>query len=174
MFKDNQQPTLEDYMLNIDNKIIFHLLPYKKMFFYTQASKGEVSGFGRVKETEKGFVVTDIKTFEQSCTPGHTKLDGEALTIFYLSLEHPEEYRLWWHTHNDFSAYFSPEDKGTIAELSEDALLISVCMNKDGDIVARADMNGETKKLSVVIIPTGNWKLKGECYKEIQRKVMYE
>jgi hypothetical protein len=157
-----------------------HIMPkaYKKMFFYTQMAKGEVSGLGKVKKVNNIFKVVDIMLFKQECTTAHTTLSGEMLSKFIFELikagKRPEEWNHWWHTHNDFGASFSSEDEGTIKTLSKNSLVIATCMNKMGEIVGRVDEKGQTEEIPVLYYPVYDKKIKDRCYSEVKRKVKEE
>jgi len=163
---------------------------YEKMMNYVRMSKGEVSGFGKVA-TEKApkmkystistvYVVKDVTTFEQKCSYAGTKIDGEELSKFIVSLvknkEKPEQWNLWWHSHNDFGVCWSGTDEDTITQLTTTfgSILFSICANKHLDMIARMDTKEALKTYDILIPrvkPNFNQKIYDRCKKEVKEKV---
>lgn len=110
-----------------------------------QLSDIEVSVLGKVKKlpNRSDFIVTALELFEQECSEAHTELDADTLGKFFSKLleqgESLEEWRLWAHSHVDFKVFFSSIDERTIKGFLGD-WLISICMNRRGDYVARLDI----------------------------------
>lgn len=133
----------------MDPDVYFTMSPevFQKMHAYAQMSKGEISGFGKTRTTKtEGAInveILDVRIFKQVVNPAHTELDREALADFYFSLlkseEDPANWNLWWHSHHNFSVFFSGEDNSTISKLSNDSTLYSICINKRGQMVGRSD-----------------------------------
>jgi hypothetical protein len=148
---------------------------------------------GDVKEKKSGFrewegktfrafrdappiLITDIKIFEQKCSSGRTHLDPEALTKFMVALirggEDPARWNCWWHSHNDFSVFFSGTDTATIRELSKRSTLVSICGNKMGDMVARLDRESKHLcHLKPVVLPDIRTDIFNKCANEVRQKV---
>lgn len=151
---------------------------YRKMFYYVNSTSSEVSGFGKVKIKGNNFDVTDIKIFKQNGSAGGTTIEADTLAKFLSLLARKgkklQDWKLWWHSHPDFETYFSGIDTGTISELSNGSVLISLCINKFGDMVARKDGVGGHRRLEVVIIPNEKDNLKRNCVREAKRKVNEE
>ncbi len=160
---------------NEDKIIKINSNPLLKMSYYTKAAKGEVSGFGKVRTEKDAYIITDIKIFRQRCTGEHTELNQEALAKFMLELsrrdEDPSLWNLWWHSHASMGVFFSGTDEGTIRELSRHTTLLSICVNKDGEMLGRIDNNKVTIPAKVVCVPRKVGKLWTRCNKEIKRKV---
>ena len=169
-----------------NTKIILPIPVYHKMLAYTQASPGEISGFGRTRTTKKGkktiVTITDVRIFTQTIGSAETNLDKKSLAKFIVELskvgERPQRWNLWWHSHNDFQVFFSGVDTGTISELTskkkEDAFLYSVCINKHGDLVGRVDAKDkELGEAEVVVDKFLNPKLVAACEKEVKEKVTF-
>ena len=192
-YKDDEPKYTQDWWnRNINNhkikdskywkgRIQITLETYQKMYHYTNASKGEISGFGKVEKQGDNYIITDIKIFTQKCTYAHTTLTQDALTAFVVQLvkdkEEPNDWKLWWHTHNDFGAGFSGEDGGNIALLTEgkNSLLLAICMNKMGDLEGRIESENTTyNDIEVTVIDTAESKIKEECYAEVKEKVTFE
>lgn len=178
------------FLIESTRDIIIDPLAYKKMLYFTQAATGEISGFGKVlpvsvhKNYFKGYesinkyMITDVKIFKQKCSSGGTTLDGKSLARFIVDLvkagEKPEEWSLWWHSHNDFGVFFSGTDTGTIAALSPETLLVSVCINKEGQLIGRVDDFGQYYEGNVSVMPSEDKNLREQCIKQVKEDVTNE
>lgn len=176
-----------------EQRLVLTEQAFKKMFVYCKAAPGEISGFAKTEflqedksEGEFGgrkfsqdhpaILITDVRIFEQECTSGGTHLNMNDLTKFYVDLirskEKPELWNCWWHTHNDFGVFFSGTDTNTIEKLSASSLLVSICVNKMGDMTARMDENGKlVRNLKPVILPNMDSRLSKLCIEEVKLKV---
>ena len=169
---------MESYENYPDKRI--RLLPkaYEKMFFYAKYAKGEISGFGKTREVKNHILVEDVMVFKQKCCSVETTLDKGALSSFLLRLakkgKSSNEYNLWWHTHYDFDAFFSPKDEDAIAYLTKKYKWISICINQAGDMIGRVDERGTREDLPIVIQPHHNTKISDQCKRIIKRKVEFE
>lgn len=167
-----------------DVRIHIPLEVYHKMLSYARASSGEISGFGktRVRNTAafREVWIEEVRIFKQTVTHSHTELDNQALTDWYLELirlgEDPGSWNLWWHSHNDFDTFFSGVDTATISKLiagkKPDRMLYSVCINKFGELSARADSQQESQTqirahVEHNISPT----IIAQCKKEVKKYV---
>ena len=160
-----------------DGNIIIDWPVFHKMLYYTRAAVGEISGFGKIIQLNGDYKIVDVKIFEQRCTQAHTTLEEDALSKFLVEIIRgggkPEEWKLWWHTHNDFGASFSLIDENTIQTLSRESVLIATCMNKNGEIVGRVDEKGHGREEVQVIIGEENTVMKEACEKEVDKKVSF-
>lgn len=109
---------------------------YKKMFDYVFATKLEISGLGRVEKKEDRLVITDVAIFEQEVSGASTELDIDAIAKFMIDLDKNGEdmslWKVWWHSHNSMSAFFSGTDTNTMQELGNTFdYLISIVLNFD-------------------------------------------
>ena len=172
-------------------KILLPVHVYHKMLGYALASEGEISGFGKVRKAEKNgttnFQVTEVRIFRQIVDPVHTRLHQEHLAKFIVELanedEDPSKWNCWWHSHNDFGAGFSGEDETTIngdgrkkRGLCANSSLISVCINKMGDLAGRYDMGGKNvdDDVPVIVEQLISPGLLKNCREEVKKKVEYE
>lgn len=144
-----------EYSYIQNTKLYIEPKAYEKLVYYTQLADGEISGFGKVKESnnkkskwlsEKKYILTDVIIFNQRSSGGGTTLNGEQLSQFIVEIakrkEEPHDWRLWWHTHYDFGVCWSGIDEMAIEDLlknKEGAELLSICLNQDLDIIARRD-----------------------------------
>jgi len=170
---------------------------YEKMSYYVQLADGEISGFGKIKHVpdpakskwfnEEKFILEDVEIFEQSCSGGGTTLQEEQLSKFIVKMakagQEPHDWRLWWHSHCDFGVFWSAIDEMAIKGLTEveGADLLSVCINKDADVIARRDTNksnGQLKQknetLDVHISPRLIQGVYLKCEKEFKAKVTHQ
>lgn len=148
---------------------------YKKMLYYTRAAKGEISGLGRVEIVGKEARIIDAIIFRQKCTSGGTDLSSECMSQFVVSLINmgfnPENWKLWWHSHNDFGVFWSETDDNTIQKLSAESTLYSICINKKGETVGREDTQGEEAEIPIEVEHAGDPALKAQCEKEVAELV---
>lgn len=148
---------------------------FEKMTYYTRMVSSEISGLGKVERVKDNYHIVDVKILEQKCTAAHTTLSEEDLSKFLFELikggEKPENWNLWWHTHNDFGTYFSGEDEDTIEQLSKDSLLLSICINKHNEISARIDDRGKAEERVPVFPFIANKRTLEDCKKEVDEKV---
>lgn len=157
-YLDSDKDIQEDFNAKV---LKFNSKPYMLMHYYCKFAPGEVSGFGKTKFIDDDTIlVTDLILLKQKCSPSHTSLEEEALHQFIFDLakkgESPEDWRLWWHTHNDFAVFWSHIDNENIKRI-QDAFggkLISTCINKKGNIIGRIDEDNTTEKLAISIEPT--------------------
>jgi len=162
-------------------EILFPLEIYTKMLAYAQASNGEISGFGKTKlsKNKSKISILDIRIFQQKVTQINTQLSEDSLHDFYYSLiqqnEDPSTWNLWWHSHNDFEVFFSGVDINTISSLSKDTTLLSICINKAGELIGRLDVNEKSsyteEEVEFLLIPPKD--LMSKIKNEIKQKVKY-
>ena len=155
-------------------RLSFSEYAFKCLMYYARAAKGEVSGFGRTVKDGKDIFVSEVLLFKQECSSGGTTLNAKALADFVLQLiqtgRDPSEYKLWWHTHNDFGVFWSGTDEATAKELSKKTQIYSVCVNKNGEIIGRVD-NQDRKASMPVAFRFIDRKLEQRCIKEVKDKV---
>lgn len=172
-------------VFNAPNYLTIPPKVWKKIMYYCINGEGEMSGLARIRikkadavPDSETFEITDARIFKQHNTAAHTTLREEELHRFLYSLirkgRRTGDWYCWWHTHNDFTQYFSGEDVNTIKRLSAESRLVSLVVNKFGASAARFDMGGQTKTLSVCIVPETGTKLYKRIRREVKRKVTYE
>jgi len=160
--------------------IQINLSAYIKMHYYTQAARGEISGFCKARREGNNFIINDIRIFKQTCTSGGTTLTQDALTDFVVELvkegTQPSDWGVWWHTHNDFGVFFSSTDDNAIELLqpTKKHLVVAVCMNKKGEMVGRVDDDVTEFEAQVIILDTDHKDIKEECYREVKEKVKHK
>ena len=113
---------------------------YQEVMWYVRHSDHEVSGLGTVTvqpSTKTGeptiLRVKRVFLLPQSNTSTHTEIDAEAVGKLEYQLHRdktPGELRWWWHSHVNMGAFWSGEDRATIAELSEHGWYCATVFNK--------------------------------------------
>jgi proteasome lid subunit RPN8/RPN11 len=128
--------------------IIFPIEQYKKLRAYVENINYEISGLGKVRIVGDEIHVEEIRIFKQVVTAAETKIDAQALGKFYDELlqvgEDPGDWKLWWHSHCDFDAFFSGTDVATIADFDTeqpmDNWMVSLVTNHKGKSECRLDI----------------------------------
>lgn len=176
VFEFEQEKNLEtpNERVTISSKL------WAKIQAYCQAASGEVSGIGKIKKVDGGFEVEDIILLPQEASSGFTRISAETISKFMLDKVRVREsldgWRIWWHTHNDFSCFWSGIDisniKDMLGQMSEDGYLISIETNKHGDVIARYDEDTTTKPLHVSILPSKEFPhTESKCRKDVEEMV---
>lgn len=160
---------------------------YKKLKYYVSECDTEISGLGRVRLVSYSkedqlylFQIYDLEIIPQVVSSVHATITEQDLVQFMQSKIRSKislkDYKVWWHSHAHFGAFFSQTDENTIDESRDFPYLISVCANKKGEIVARIDFFEPirfTKEAEVSIESEEDEKLKKKIRAEIQRKISY-
>jgi hypothetical protein len=129
-------------------KIFFPVKVYQQLRAYVECTKYEISGLGKVKLVPEGFIVEEVKIFEQNVSGTDTTLDKKALGKFYDELVQKNEdiglWKLWWHSHAGMEVFFSKTDDDTIedfdTETPENNWMLSIVTNIAGDFYCQADI----------------------------------
>lgn len=151
---------------------------YEKLCQYILATELEISGFGKVERINGELRITDVRIFEQEVTGGSTDLDMDDIAKFLIEEnkkgEDVSKYKLWWHSHNTMSAYFSGTDTSTIAELGKSFdWLISIVGNHKEEFESRIDIffpGKHTIEANLMIIGEER-KIPKSIQEEVQKKV---
>lgn len=116
---------------------------YNRMMYYVMNAPGEVSGFGKVTRVGNSFTVEDVIVLEQKNSGVSSDISEGTLEKFMKLMKKrgldTEGYDLWWHSHNDFAAYFSQTDLDTIEELRTNRFTLSIVTNKMLEPQCRVD-----------------------------------
>lgn len=164
-----------DQWVKSDGRLLLNFKAYAKMYHFTQAAPGEVSGIGFMVKQDNDFLVKDVMLLDQVSSGAHTELDEEATTDLLVKIAQkggtPLDYMFWYHSHNNFGVGWSNTDEENIARHSQEHKYVSLCMNKFGDMVARSDLSGNRQDLAIVVLPTGHNRLMKKCYGQVVRKV---
>ncbi len=109
----------------------------RKLWTYTCAAQGEISGIGEVEWDDTSIRIADIMHFlPQKGSDASKYLDqGKSW----------KRLRFWFHTHGDMDAFFSYTDDSTIEKLSQrfPDLFVAGVFNKRGKTRWRIVLNGE-------------------------------
>lgn len=125
-------------------KLIIPAAIERRLNAYVQGVNAEIAGMGELEMREDGNLwVTDIAIYDQEVTTGTADLSPQALAFFQTELikagRSPKNWRLWWHSHNNFGAFFSGTDTNTIAQSTEFDCVVSLVVNKKKERKCRID-----------------------------------
>jgi hypothetical protein len=127
-------------------KVLIERHVWQKIHGWCKAANSEVSGWALVCKDEKGnFVAYDAFLPKQQCSSGYTDIDDDAAAKLRYKLfkkgKPLEHFRLWWHTHYNFSVFWSGTDNNTAETLlkGNGDWLISLVVNQAGHYKCRAD-----------------------------------
>lgn len=116
---------------------------YNKMMFWVLNAPGEVSGYGHVERDGNSFLIDDVLILEQQNGGSHSYISEEATYRFMLMLKkrglQNKIFRLWWHSHNDFGAFYSGTDHSQIESLANSQFNVSIVTNKMFEPRCRVD-----------------------------------
>lgn len=116
---------------------------YNKMMFWVLNAPGEVSGYGHVERDGNSFLIDDVLILEQQNGGSHSYISEAATLKFMLMLKKRglghRLHRLWWHSHNDFGAFYSPTDHAQIDSLANSQFNVSIVTNKMFEPRCRVD-----------------------------------
>ena len=88
-----------------------------------------------------------------------------------------QNWKLWWHTHYDFGVFWSMTDEDNIKNLItlSKNFLVSVVINKKGEVLSRLDLGGKEYSIDLKIQKTKiDLDLKKQCQKQINKLVKIE
>lgn len=110
----------------------------------------EVSGIGDVETRGEELRILNVILIPQECSNGGTEFDPLAFNSYLTDLsrqgrgEEINAKRVWWHSHVDGHAYFSPVDTNYMERFGEvtfiNPWLISIVGNKRGTLRVRHDI----------------------------------
>lgn len=116
---------------------------YNKMMFWVLNAPGEVSGYGTVERDGNSFLIDDVIILEQQNGGSHSYISEEATYRFLMFLKkhglRDKFYRCWWHSHNDFGAFYSGTDMSQIESLANSQFNVSIVTNKMFEPRCRVD-----------------------------------
>lgn len=115
---------------------------YNKMMFWVLNSPGEVSGYGHVVRKGNSFLIDEVLVLEQENGHTHSFISEKATMDFLLMLRKrgiTKVFRNWWHSHDDFGAFYSSVDHEQIDSLANNEFTVSVVTNKMFEPRCRVD-----------------------------------
>ena len=153
---------------------------HEKLWAWTRMAKGEVSMLGLVDEVEDQPFITDLFLVKQTCTPASTDMDQDAVAKLMVELAadgRSDQLRAWVHSHGTMNVFWSNQDDSTIEDLAGDPYLVSVVVNRKGEVRARVDVFRPVRvtvdEVPVeVLVPSMG--LEPHCAKEFREKVKEE
>ena len=153
---------------------------HEKLWAWVRLAKGEVSMLGLVDENDGQPCITDLFLVKQTCTPASTDMDQDAVARLMVDLAakgRSDQLRAWVHSHGTMNVFWSNQDDETIDNLAGDPYLVSVVVNKKGEVRARVDVFKPVRvtvdevPVEVLIPDMG---LGPQCEKEFKEKVQEE
>lgn len=117
----------------------------RKLHGWCKAARSEVSGVGLVRKEGNKFVIYDAFILPQRCSSGYTSIDDYTINKLKYDIMKRggkvSDLRFWWHTHYNFSTFWSGTDVGTARRLAgEGDWFISTVINQKGDELTRLDL----------------------------------
>jgi hypothetical protein len=91
----------------------------------------------------QGFFISEVHLFEQKNSPAHTEIAPEAVAHLATQLREEgkgRELGFWWHSHVNMGVQWSGTDDKNMMEWVYSKNLISVVMNKRGEMTWALDM----------------------------------
>ena len=165
--------------------IYFAVEAYQKMRLWVEMAKGEVSWLGVISEVRdkdddlEGFLIEDIHLLHQTCSSANTVLDEQSVAKFLTEMamkgEDTSRIKAWIHSHGNLKVFWSSVDEQCISGLANSSYLVSVVVNKDGQMLGRVDMfkpfHVTINDMPVTIHFQPNAALDAQCRKEFREKV---
>jgi len=133
---------------NPDSKIKCYLTTevYNKLKYYVDGVNSEISGVGKSEIKEDGNIyITDVIIFKQTCTGATTKISDEDQAKWMYEMtkrgESLKDWNVWWHSHYNFSVFWSGTDTATIwSHANGGGFLVSLVTNQKRDFRVRLDL----------------------------------
>lgn len=138
--------TNREVYLNKTNPINVSSKAASKIFAYTNAIKAEVGGLLVIEEENGVATVTDALLYKQRVSMGGVLLDSSDLAkqLNKVATEQPEKLEKikgWWHSHYNFSTFWSPTDDACFSNfLKVCPVAYGIVVNTAGKAKARVDM----------------------------------
>jgi hypothetical protein len=130
-----------DIKVQMASEVWDHLMGWCK------AATSEVSGMMLVEyDPKEGTLnVNSIYLPKQECDSASTEIDDDALAELQMQVhkegKNLKSMRGWWHTHYNFSVFWSGTDTGTIDKLmSGNDWFLSIVVNQSEEFKARLDI----------------------------------
>lgn len=117
----------------------------EKIHAYTMSVDSEIAGMGKVRlEGTDTIVVEDVMIYEQDVSGATADLSPKAMAKWMSDLVRaggsPKHWKLWFHSHDTMSAFFSKRDTDTMDLQTESDWMCSLVVNKKRERQARLDM----------------------------------
>jgi len=164
------------YQCAID-QVWIDLAAHEKLWAWTKMAKGEISMLGLVDDPPEGPAITDLFLMKQTCTSASTNMDQAEVgrLLFDLGSAGLEgQLRAWVHSHGTMDVFWSATDDECIEGLGGEPYIVSVVVNRKGDVRARVDV---FKPVRFVIddvpvkLRVPDMGLEDECRREFMAKV---
>lgn len=153
----------------------------QKIHDYVMSVPTEIAGMGKVSVEGDTITVEDVMIYEQDVTGATADLSPQALAKWQTDLVRtggsPRDWKLWWHSHANMSAFFSGRDTATIDAQSEGDWMVSLVVNKKREREARLDtyrpfrMFIEDIDIQIGATSTEPYTVPADIAEEVARKV---
>jgi len=160
------------------SQVWIDLAAHEKLWAWTRLAKGEVSMLGRVEDAEGGPAITDLFLPRQRCTSATTDMDQDdvARLLFDLGSAGLEgQLRAWVHSHGSMDCFWSTTDDKCIEGLNGNPYIVSLVVNRKGDVRARVDVFQPVRFVideMPVKLRTPDLGLDGQCREEFKARVV--
>jgi hypothetical protein len=114
-------------------KVLIKRDVYRKIMYWVNKSKFEVSGLGILSLDAKTntFTVEDAILLKQENSFTHTDIEPEHVAKAMFELRNaPGMLNFWWHSHVDMDVFWSSTDKDTIEKIGAGGWFLSTVFNK--------------------------------------------
>ena len=161
------------------SSLFIHPIAMKKIRYYADAAKGEVSGMGTITIDAQGrHIVDEVYLLEQKSTAGDTEIEPESLSKLMTDLitagKDTSKLKFWWHSHATMGVFWSSTDDACCDTLSRE-YAYSMVVNKAGDKKCRLDVYSPFRftmdNLRVEELTAEDDDLKKICFEEVKEKV---
>ena len=114
-----------------DIQLVIPSFDYAKIMHWVNKSTYEVSGFGKLEETDGIFYVTSTVLLEQENSMADTEIDAKALSKAMFELrDKPGKFKFWWHSHVDMPVFWSKTDLDAIHSIGGNGWVLATVFNK--------------------------------------------
>lgn len=106
---------------------------YRKIMYWVNKSKFEVSGLGlvTVDKATGTLTVEDAILLKQKNSYTHTDIEPEDVNKAMFELRNaPGDLRFWWHSHVDMDVFWSRTDRDTIEKIGAGGWFLNTVFNK--------------------------------------------
>jgi hypothetical protein len=135
--KESAKDPMED--VTFDMKMEISEEVFKKVMYWIDKADFEVSGLGKVViDKERNVIkVVDAILLKQENSACATELDAASVgKAMFLLKDSPGDLRWWFHSHVNFSVFWSGTDQGTIKTLGSNGWFTATVFNKKREMLS--------------------------------------
>lgn len=142
--------------ISVKPKIVLPVDIYQELSEYVKLFDGECSGCGIVEVKDYVYTITKIFLPNQTNSSASTDIGEQVVSDLLVKLvecnEEVAKLKLHWHSHATMGVFHSGTDEGNYQTLLGSDYLVSLVLNKAGDVLGRIDYS-EPFKCSISNIP---------------------